>query len=134
MANFLFWHACEGDIITVRGSIRTALVARALGHPVFYVTTNLKEAESAKAFKDLALLAEPSIVAEYFAGYKTYEHLLTVVQWCMEARKCPGLDAYQLLLQQPTTMEERFLRSEDYYSNAFKAMKCKPFIVKHPQR
>ena len=134
MANFLFWHACEGDIITVRGSLRTALVARALGHPVFYVTTRLKEAESAKAFKDLALLAEPSIVAEYFAGYKTYEHLLTVVQWCMEARKCPGLDAYQLLLQQPTTMEERFLRSDDYYSNACKAMKCKPFIVKHPQR
>ena len=134
LANFFFWHVREGDIITVRGSLRTALVARAVGHTVFYVATELKKVVAEKAFKDLALLAEPSIAAEFFRGYENFEHLLTVVQWCMETRKSTGLDAYALLLQQPRTMEERFVRREDFWSEAFKAMKCRPFIVAHPTR
>ena len=134
LANFFFWHLREGDTIAVRGSLRTALVARALGTPVFYVTTETKTAVGEKAFKDLALLADPYIADMYFHGYANFEHLLTVVEWCMEGRKSPGLDAYALLIQQPRTMEERFLRSDNFWTDACSAMKCSPFIVSHPTR
>ena len=134
LANFFFWHLREGDSIVVRGSLRTGLVARCLGHPVFFVTTLAKEAFAIKAFKDLSLLADPLIIGEYFKGYKPYEHLMTVVQWCMEARKAQLFDAYQLLLQQPLTINERFKRSEFFWTEAFKGTKCRPFIVGHPTR
>ena len=69
VANFLYWHAREEDIVTVHGGLRLALTARSLGFYVLFVAKSAKTEKTAqKAFGDVSLLSDEQIKKHTFKG------------------------------------------------------------------